>query len=462
MRVLATVQGVKPLPSSLSAAPPALSLGMRDTAVLLHPSSALLLLPTGQTSLQLYDLAGGRHVAELEVTARNYVAEGQEAGAVTHVVVAPDGSTVVTAEAVLPEEGMGGASTLKFWQHHGGVGRDGGSVPSFQLNTHVSEPHGGAIAALSYSPAMEHVVASASADGTFKLWVRVVGVGKGTALAAEATAEPAPPLCWRCSCTGSFRGAPITSVAFSTDGSLLAAAAGDIVTLWDPASCELLCTLPPLPVKGSTRAKAPLLRRVSFVPQSAFLVAASETTVGVYSLLTATLWWSYHLEVRVLVVNPGAPEFAIAVAEHDGNAGHLLLFDPSSPTPTASYDVAEIEGAAAVYMGPGSALLPSSKGCPLVVLDKERDYVVLDSASDTEGLRKPLALGSPNNVEEVVSAYAAMYGKLPKAADSEEVKEGRTEGLSSSLGFVDIQADRSPQPYSSLLSGPSHVLPSLS
>ena len=59
------------------------------------------------------------------------------------------------------------------------------------------------------------------------------------------------------------------AAAWSADGSLLAAAAGDTATLWEPTSNALLATLPtPLPAVGSP------LRHLAFVAGTPFLVSA--------------------------------------------------------------------------------------------------------------------------------------------------------------------------------------------
>ena len=57
------------------------------------------------------------------------------------------------------------------------------------------------------------------------------------------------------------------AAAWSADGSLLAAAAGDTATLWEPSSNALLATLPtPLPA-----VRCPL-RHLAFVAGTPFLV----------------------------------------------------------------------------------------------------------------------------------------------------------------------------------------------
>jgi len=66
------------------------------------------------------------------------------------------------------------------------------------------------------------------------------------------------------------------AAAWSADGSLLAAAAGDTATLWEPTSNALLATLPtPLPAVGTP------LRHLAFVAGTPFLVCLGADTAGI-------------------------------------------------------------------------------------------------------------------------------------------------------------------------------------
>lgn len=50
------------------------------------------------------------------------------------VVLSPDGSTMGTVETRLPEDGIGGLVSLKFWER-------GSQSKDFSLSTVVYEPH---------------------------------------------------------------------------------------------------------------------------------------------------------------------------------------------------------------------------------------------------------------------------------------------------------------------------------
>ena len=64
-------------------------------------------------------------------------------------------------------------------------------------------------------------------------------------------------------------GRPITAVAFSGDGSLVAAAVPGSVTLWDPAQNALVAVL-----ANPGPAKTGAMSNVQFVPGTPFLVRA--------------------------------------------------------------------------------------------------------------------------------------------------------------------------------------------
>lgn len=52
-----------------------------------------------------------------------------------------------------------------------------------------------------------------------------------------------PKSMWTCCRVGFYRDLPVAAINFSPDGSLLAVSFESILTLWDPASCQLMGTL---------------------------------------------------------------------------------------------------------------------------------------------------------------------------------------------------------------------------
>ena len=103
----------------------------------------------------------------------------------------------------------------------------------------------------------------------------------------------------------------MSAAAFSQDGSLLAVAAGDTVTLWDPSSNALIaCLGSPSANQGSP------LSKLCFVSNSPYLVGyttGANPSLIAWNLLTESVWWSYQLAVSALAADPSAGSVAVAV-----------------------------------------------------------------------------------------------------------------------------------------------------
>lgn len=131
---------------------------------------------------------------------------------------------------------------------------------SFVLNTTIVAPHEAPVTHMCFSPAPDSqttLLVSASRDAHFKAW-QLAPPTEG-----EATPPPAPPSgpvpplilrspslpaadggpSWSCDFVGAYRGLVPERCCFSADASLLAVSFQEVVTVWSPASWELLTTL---------------------------------------------------------------------------------------------------------------------------------------------------------------------------------------------------------------------------
>jgi NET1-associated nuclear protein 1 (U3 small nucleolar RNA-associated protein 17) len=134
MEVERNIQGIKPpfpMPKQLT---------MQQSMVAIEPSEGKMVVATHNLSLQFYDSASDKHVAELQVTPRNYVTGGrdQEDGlstCVTHVAFSADGSCMATVDVRVAEHDIGGGACLKFWD------RQPGNL-KFSINTQIDERYG--------------------------------------------------------------------------------------------------------------------------------------------------------------------------------------------------------------------------------------------------------------------------------------------------------------------------------
>lgn len=118
---------------------------------------------------------------------------------------------------------------LKFWYYN--------AVQSnYELNTDVMIPHNDRVTALVFQPGLlgneNPCLVSIGRDHKFKIW-RLVD---DTDIYRQKEA-------WTCDVAGDFRKLMPTALSFSDDGSLLAIAFQETVTLWDPMTATLSTTL---------------------------------------------------------------------------------------------------------------------------------------------------------------------------------------------------------------------------
>lgn len=122
-----------------------------------------------------------------------------------------------------------------------------------------------------------------SRDKNFKIWQLVMqpGVGKNNV----EVSEPA----WACRSVGVYRDYVPHHAAFSEDGSILAVAYGQIVTLWDPYTNTFQGVLVHPPENRA-------VKRVEFLGgNSPFLVSLTQDHLYVWNLLTCKGMYKYHL-----------------------------------------------------------------------------------------------------------------------------------------------------------------------
>jgi NET1-associated nuclear protein 1 (U3 small nucleolar RNA-associated protein 17) len=107
---------------------------------------------------------------------------------------------------------------------------------NYELNTDVTMPHHDRITSLAFQPGLLGTeypcLVSIGHDLKFKIW-RLV----------DDTDIYRQKESWTCDVAGDFRKMMPTAASFSEDGSLLAIAFQDTVTLWDPMTINLNTTL---------------------------------------------------------------------------------------------------------------------------------------------------------------------------------------------------------------------------
>ena len=296
----------------------------------------------------------------------------------------------------------------------------------------------------------------------------------------------------------------MSAAAFSCDGSLLAAASGDQVTLWDPYSNAMIsCLASPPANQGSP------LRKLCFIGNSPYLVGyttGANPSLIVWNLITESVWWSYQLAVSAVAADPMGGSIAVAVppgtgvakaqggensesskgtpqqAESDAiseakvssptsnmlrqgamtvdrpdthqsaAASAVFLFCAATGQPRLSWSLGQSTAAAMLFVLPGTKLHASSVAVtpdgltPLMIVLEDRRYAIARSASCLQDAS--LQAGAVEQGQEP-SDFEAAFGM---AAVPQPAQQG-----SDPAGFQSEVQSR----LQTLFDAPSHVLPSL-
>ena len=309
--------------------------------------------------------------------------------------------------------------------------------------------------------------------------------------------------CWPCSA-----GEPLLAAAFSSDGSILAVASQDTVSLWNPDSNAMISTL--AAPAGSEGSK---LCRLTFVADTPYLAAytqGSNASLIVWNLLTESVWWSYALTVSAMAVDPESSCIAVAVpAQHAEQAADksklhsksdastqkqegssqaaadipaaaaqllaqgpltvpsdsdaqtivggaaIFLLDPATAQPKFSWSLGQATAAALMFSLPNTSLHTASAAVsqegisPLLVLTSDRQYTIARSIKSLEeGVQVPQP--TTPEIEDGPGAFEAAFGKLAVQRPAQQAN-------------VQVRKQQAVQVQLQLLfDAPSHVLPPLS
>jgi len=348
----------------------------------------VVVFPAGRGAVQWYHARHGRHVAMLQAT--NVAPHGLPAH-VTHVAFNRTG----TAMAIAEQRGEPGDTTtaVSFWRYQA-------DTQTFKLITRVENPHKHPLSSIAFHPTRNEC-ATAAPDGRVHIWR-----SNGTT--------------WSCRASLTYRSLPVTYLAYNNDGSVLAFAAANSVTLWSPESLTLLEVL-------STSPPNEQLRWITFVQDDAVLVAASRSHVYVWDLCNMHVRWSIAMHVTTLVAG-GAREFFVA------SVSRIVAFKTDKTHPTSIIRCSHWPVALAYD---GESLLYLDNG----------DNINVAGASG----REVLIVESKPTPQPSVSLFGQVYGAT--APTKKATKQSESE-------LKPEVALHNPQHTSiSVLDAPTHVLP---
>jgi NET1-associated nuclear protein 1 (U3 small nucleolar RNA-associated protein 17) len=233
---------------------------------------------------------------------------------------------------------LSSVTSLKFWEYNTTSGE-------YVLNTKVRAPHSQLISALTfaYSPSRGKIVATASHDHKFKIWrpttmkvgpSSVSRASKGDSSSSTAQSR----VVWDCHSVGFYRDMPITDATLSGDGSILAVAYSNIVTLWSPLDNMLQHTLPHPHGKDDKGVTS-----VSFVGGSPLLVTTTDDDIYVWNLLTCDVIWELRGVKPLMVCCTSGTSWKdtsrIALLTNHTSSKRVLLFNAMISTPIYSWSI---------------------------------------------------------------------------------------------------------------------------
>ncbi|KAJ4982232.1 hypothetical protein NE237_033069 [Protea cynaroides] len=441
MEILNSIAGIK-LPCSF----PDTYQGLYG-GVVFNQTAGLVAIRTEDYRIQFYSLFDDREVSQVRICERNHQPDDDITLVVTLLALSVDGSKMGTVEVKLPEEGIGGLVCLKFWA-------SGSRSGDFTLSTVIYEPHSDAgISALAFHPT-RHMAVSSSYRGDFKIWICNDDLQQKDQVLQKSG--------WRCHSVGSYKKKPMTAAAFSADGSVLAVAAGTVVTLWDPDRNILVAVI------GETF--MPIVS-LSFVGNSEYLVSisrGSEPQLSVWSMSKLSVSWSYKLHVEAVACMTDASSFAVLALlpksskrlASDENRqsrkdGVILLFNVESPIPLSTWSVNKAKAGGLAFLQVNPSLLDrkiSDEKAPqalLAYINSDHEYVVFDPYNgEDHKIRK-------NRLENLVPqdetghfGYTSIYGELQEF----DIRRDQT---------TEVPYAPSEKLWETIFSGSSHILPPL-
>lgn len=420
-----------------------------STGLIIEPRNHHVVLNGVQGSIQYYDANADSHVMDLEVVPMNRVSRTGEKeivhAHVAHVAFLKSGEWMATVDmrddnVTTPE------LFLKFWSWNP-------DTQAYKLHTRVDYPHSKPITSLIFNPvsAQGPMAITTSEDKTFKVWNLSTDLGRN-----HQSNESA----WICRSVGVYRDSSPTTATFSEDGSILAVAFGQVITLWDPYLNSIQTVL--------AQPNTQNVEKLSFLgDQCPFLIAKSKTHLYVWNMLTCKVWWSYKMLIDHLAVDTVSNQFAIVRNHPRTNESRVTIFDPKSPVPLAlqhldhtCLSIAWLPKEQDEHALP-SALVCLSNRYELVI------HTVKSSATTVTKNKKEAAATPVSLVAEERNMLNDMYGMRENERETDEqvrirlktAQTMREEAMSANR--KESKTRRREDGDASGLSAPSHVLPAV-
>uniref|UniRef100_A0A8C2XQ51 WD repeat domain 75 n=1 Tax=Cyclopterus lumpus TaxID=8103 RepID=A0A8C2XQ51_CYCLU len=403
------------------------------TDLMVDPRSKSLVLNGKPGHLQFYSLQRDKLLYNLDIVQQEYIHElGLQQFEVVKVAFDAPGNWMATVEERKPKAAEPEIN-LKLWAFDE-------QTQSFVLNTTVSAPHEAQITSMCFSQAADgqtSMLVSASEDGHFKAWQ----------LPRSAYEGPS----WSCDFVGDYRGLAPQCCCFSADGSLLAVSFQEVVTVWSPASWELLTTLsqPPKAIRDLCFGRLGCSKYLMGTTASNLLCC--------WNLLTCSLEWSTSMDVSLLLSDPLTENMAAFCCQAEST--DLFVFKPSEPRPVASLKAVCSGKVTRAVFAPREEMLESCEESSqwlnrsqLYFLTQHMDLMTFTTKAEEDRLA---ASSKQLFIDDSVAMtpFYLLLGKHRKQENQDSLTRLSAELMPLPRGSLAIKE---------LLQSPAHVLPSTS
>ncbi|KAG0315602.1 hypothetical protein BGZ99_007355 [Dissophora globulifera] len=423
-----------------------------STGLVIEPRNGHVVLNGMPGTLQFYDPIKEQHIMELEITPRNKVSRTDDKEIIPPRVMHCAFSSDKAGRWMATVDGRDDHETtpelyLKFWQYDD-------DTRTYILNTRVDAPHSKEITSCIFNPREgDHapMVVTTSLDGTFKVWELTQQGEARRGIEAE--------LAWNCRSTGFYRDMDPTCAGFSSDGSLLAVAYGQIITLWNPYLNTLQGVLTQPPENRP-------IRHLTFLKNTPFLIAATRDHLYSWNLLTCSVWWSYQIKVDALQASQTNAHFLVTCPDPSQTVAsqhRIIVFKPTSPKPVRIETVSKKMRAVTFMRDPAAHTAKSSTADtvePILIMNHAFDLELLggrtaedlkvEAEEAAERARaEALALETQKSlVSDIFGATSTQEQAAAAAQKAKSKKENVSRGMVSKKNMV-----RNP-----LFDAPSHVM----
>ncbi|XP_070565659.1 WD repeat-containing protein 75-like [Ptychodera flava] len=407
------------------------------TGLTLDPRTKAVVMNGKPGHLQFYAMHNDKQLFNLDIVCQNYITPMKLDKPIIHTEVENaafdcHGDWLATVER--RDDGVTSMEMrLKFWQWDA-------ERQSFILNTCVELPHQAKVTDLCMRPPNNKLetspmAATTSLDKKFKIWTLVDD--------SDIYRENE---CWNCQSVGFYHDLPAVKAAFSTDGSLLAVAFQQIITLWDPDLNDLKMVLSPLPINQA------IIRQMHFGngASSQYLVVTSDNLLAVWNLLTCSVFWTVDVgaDIVSLVKDPSTDYFAAITKTK------VFVFKATEQEPKFTYRVKKASIMAAIFVPhakerSGPDVLAWQQKSQLYLMDDLQQILTIRSEAEFLKLEKQKSIKLSNLQEN-----------LPLTPFSALLEKRERKGMKIS-GAV-MHGTPSTAAVKQLLETPAHVLPSVS